>query len=88
MYSKVHQKTPVFLLKYCHNKDLKEIELRISVKNSKSAFAEATADPPFADSRKLTSRAGKSEARRPKFTRLRRARIRMAEILMTKTNLP
>jgi hypothetical protein len=70
----MHQKTPVFLIKYCHNKDLKKIELRISVKNSKSAFAEATAD--------------KSEARRPKFTRLRRARILMTEMLMTKTNLP
>jgi hypothetical protein len=37
-YSKVYQKTPVFLLKYCHNKDLKKIELRISVKNPKSEY--------------------------------------------------
>jgi len=68
----MHQKTPVFLAKYCHNKDLNEIEPRISAKNSKSA----------------TRMADKSETRNPKFTRLRRARIRMAEILMTKTNLP
>jgi hypothetical protein len=60
----MHQKTPVFLIKYCHNKDLKKIELRISVKISES------------------------EAQRPKFTRLRRARILMAKMLMTKTNLP
>jgi len=33
----MHQKTPVSLLKYCHNKDLNEIGLRISVKKSKSA---------------------------------------------------
>jgi hypothetical protein len=70
----VHQETPVFLLKYCHNKDLNEIERRIQNKNPKSAFAEATAD--------------KSEARNPKFTRLRRARILMTKMLMTKTTLP
>jgi len=57
----VHQKTPVFLLKYCHNKDLKKIKPQISAKKSKSTFAEASAD--------------KSENL-------------MAEILMTKTNLP
>jgi hypothetical protein len=48
MYSKVHQKTPVFLLKYCHNKDLKEIELRISVKKFEIRSAKAKIHPPAA----------------------------------------
>ena len=30
-YVKMHQKTPVFLLKYCHNKELKKIEPQIHV---------------------------------------------------------
>ena len=38
----MHQKTPVFLLKCCHNKDLKKMNHRFSAKNSKSAFAEAS----------------------------------------------
>jgi hypothetical protein len=32
----MHQKTPAFLIKCCHNKDLNVIVLRISVKKSNS----------------------------------------------------
>jgi len=34
-YVKMHQKTPVFFIKYCHNKELNVIGLRITAKKSK-----------------------------------------------------
>jgi hypothetical protein len=73
-YSKVYQKTPVFLVKYCHNKDLKKIELRISVKNPKSESR--SVGMPKLDLLRLLP----SAYLNPK-------QIRMAEILMTKTKL-